>query len=191
MALIPIGPWLRDSTYRVHPLGLMDSTYRVHPLRLMDSTYRVHPLGLMDSTYRVHPLRLMDSTYRVHPLGLMDSTYRVHPLRLMDSTYRVHPLGLMDSTYRVHPLGLMDSTYRVPLLDSKLVRLRYAWYYRIKSPSGHSSALAVLGTPQQSFWTLNAVEPCLTYPNLYLDLVAHATDHFPYGSMIATILCKQ
>ena len=41
-----------------------------------------------------------------------------------------------DSTYRVHPLGLMDSTYRVPLLDSKLIRLRYAWYYRIKSPSG-------------------------------------------------------
>ena len=40
-----------------------------------------------------------------------------------------------DSTYRVHPLGLKDSTYRVPLLDSKLVRLRYAWYYRIKSPS--------------------------------------------------------
>ena len=34
-------------------------------------------------------------------------------------------------TYRVHPLGLMDSTYRVPLLDSKLLRLRYAWYYRI------------------------------------------------------------
>ena len=29
MALIPIGTWLRDSTYKVHPLGLMDSTYRV------------------------------------------------------------------------------------------------------------------------------------------------------------------
>ena len=28
MALIPIGPWLRNSTYRVHPLGLMYSTYR-------------------------------------------------------------------------------------------------------------------------------------------------------------------
>ena len=55
-----------------------------------------------------------------------------------------------DSTYRVHPLGLMDSTYRVPLLDSKLVRLRYAWYYH----------MAVL-------LTLNAVEPRLTYPNLY------------------------
>ena len=64
--------------------------------------------------------------------------------------------------------GLMDTTYRVPLLDSKLVRLRYAWYYHIKSPSGPSSALTVLGTPQPSFWTLNAVEPCLTYPNLYL-----------------------
>ena len=64
----------------------------------------------------------------------------------------------------------MDSTYRVPLLDSKLVRLRFAWYYRIKSPSGPSSALAVLGTPQPSFWTLNAVEPRLTYPNLYLVL---------------------
>ena len=48
-------------------------------------------------------------------------------------------------------------------------RLRYAWYYRIKSPSGPSSALAALGTPQPSFGTLNAVEPCLTYPNLYLD----------------------
>ena len=60
----------------------------------------------------------------------MDSTYRVHPLGLMVSTYRVHPLGLMDSTYRVHPLGLMVSTYRVPLLDSKLLRLHYAWYYR-------------------------------------------------------------
>ena len=76
-----------------------------------------------------------------------------------------------DSTYRVHPLGLKDSTYRVPLLDSKLVRLRYVWYYRIKSPSGPSSALAALGTPQSSFWTLNAVEPRLTYPNLYLVLV--------------------
>ena len=73
-----------------------------------------------------------------------------------------------DSTYRVHPLVLMDSTYRVPLLDSKLVRLHYAWYYRIKSPSGPSSALAALGTPQPSFWTLNAVEPRLTYPNLLM-----------------------
>ena len=62
----------------------------------------------------------------------------------------------------------MDSTYRGPLLDSKLVRLRYAWYYRIKSTSGPSSALAALGTPQPSFSTLNAVEPRLTYPNLYL-----------------------
>ena len=77
-----------------------------------------------------------------------------------------------DSTYRVHPLGLKDSTYRVPLLDSKLVRLRYAWYYRIKSPSGPSSALAALGTPQPSFGTLNAVEPRLTYPNLYLDEIS-------------------
>ena len=34
MALIPIGPWKRDSTYRVHPLGLMDSTYRVPLLDL-------------------------------------------------------------------------------------------------------------------------------------------------------------
>ena len=71
-----------------------------------------------------------------------------------------------DFTYRVHPLGLKDSTYRVPLLDS---RLRYAWYYRIKSPSGPSSALAALGMPQLSFGTLNAVEPRLTYPNLYLE----------------------
>ena len=47
----------------------------------------------------------------------------------------------------------------LPLLDSKLVRLRCAWYYRIKSPSGPSSVLAALGTPQPSFWTLNAVEP--------------------------------
>ena len=62
----------------------------------------------------------------------------------------------------------MDSTYRVPLLDYKLVRLRYAWYYRIKTPSGPSSALAAFGTPQPSFWILNAVEPRLTYPNLYL-----------------------
>ena len=62
----------------------------------------------------------------------------------------------------------MDSTYIVPLLDSKLVRLRYAWYYRIKSPSEPSSALAALGTPQPSFWTLIAVEPHLTYPNLYI-----------------------
>ena len=73
-----------------------------------------------------------------------------------------------DSTYRVHPVGLKDSTYRVPLLDYKLVRPRYAWYYCIKSPSGPSSALAALGTPQPSFGTLNAVEPRLTYPNLYL-----------------------
>ena len=36
MALIPIGPWQQDSTYRVHPLGLMDSTYRVP---LLDSNY--------------------------------------------------------------------------------------------------------------------------------------------------------
>ena len=81
------------------------------------------------------------------------------------------PIGpwLRDSTYRVHPLGLMDSTYRVPLLDSKLVRLCYAWYYRIKSPSGPSSILAALGTPQPSFQTLNVVEPSLTYPNLYID----------------------
>ena len=54
------------------------------------------------------------------------------------------------------------------MLDSKLVRLRYAWYYRIKSPSGPSSALAVLWMPQPSFGTLNAVEPRLTYPNLYV-----------------------
>ena len=26
----------------------------------------------------------------------------------------------------------MDSTYRVPLLDSKLLRLRYTWYYPIE-----------------------------------------------------------
>ena len=80
------------------------------------------------------------------------------------------PIGpwLRDSTYRVHPLRLMGSTYRVPLLDSKLVRLHYAWYYRIKRPSGPSSTLAALGTPQPSFWTLNAVEPRLTYPNLYI-----------------------
>ena len=25
----------------------------------------------------------------------------------------------------------LDSTYRVPLLESKLVRLHYAWYYHI------------------------------------------------------------
>ena len=73
-----------------------------------------------------------------------------------------------DSTYRVHPLGLKDSTYRVPLLDSKLVRLHYAWYYRIKSSSGPSSAFAALRTPQPSFGTLKAVEPRLTYPNLYI-----------------------
>ena len=81
------------------------------------------------------------------------------------------PIGLWqrDSTYRVHPLGLMDSTYRVPLLDSKLVRLCYAWYYRIKSPSGPSSVLAALRTPKPSFWALNEVEPCMTYPNLYLE----------------------
>ena len=78
-----------------------------------------------------------------------------------------------DSTYRVHPLGIKDSTYRVPLLDSKLVRLHYAWYYRIKSPSGPSSALAALGTPQPSFGTLNAVEPRLTYPNLCLDFLVY------------------
>ena len=36
IALIPIGPWTRDSTYRVHPLGLMDSTSRVP---LLDSNY--------------------------------------------------------------------------------------------------------------------------------------------------------
>ena len=86
------------------------------------------------------------------------------------------PIGpwLRDSTYRVHPLGLKDTTYRVPLLDSKLVRLRYAWYYRIKSPSGPSSVLTPLGTPQPSFWTLNAVEPCLTYPNLYIEGVSLA-----------------
>ena len=30
--------------------------------------------------------------------------------------------------------GRMDSTYTVPLLDSKLLRLRYSWYYRIKVP---------------------------------------------------------
>ena len=60
------------------------------------------------------------------------------------------PIGpwLRDSTYRVRPLGLMDSTYRVPLLDSKLVRLRHTWYYCI-------NALAALGMPQPSFWTLN------------------------------------
>ena len=63
---------------------------------------------------------------------------------------------------------IKDTTYRVPLLDSKLVRLRYAWYYRIKSPSGPSSALTTLGTPQPSFETLNAVGPRLTYPNLYI-----------------------
>ena len=40
------GLWQRDSTYRVHPLGLMDSTYRVHLLGLMDSTYEV---PLLDS----------------------------------------------------------------------------------------------------------------------------------------------
>ena len=79
-----------------------------------------------------------------------------------------------DSTYRVHPLGLKDSTYRAPLLDSKLVRLRYAWYYRIKSPSGPSSGLAALGTPQPSFVTLNAVEPRLTYPNLYLFYTSYS-----------------
>ena len=80
------------------------------------------------------------------------------------------PIGswLRDSTYRVHPLGLMDSIYRVPLLDSKLVRLCYAWYYRIKSPSGPSSTLTVLRMPHPSFWTLNAAEPHLTYPNLYI-----------------------
>ena len=35
--------------------------------------------------------------------------------------------------------------------ERTLVRLRYAWYYRIKSPSGRSSALAALGTPESSF----------------------------------------
>ena len=86
-----------------------------------------------------------------------------------------------DSTYRVHPLRLMDSTYRVLLLDSKLVRLCYAWYYRIKSPSGRSSSLAALGMPQPSFWTLNAVEPCLTYPNLYLESVVALSVHDSLG----------
>ena len=81
-----------------------------------------------------------------------------------------------DSTYRVHPLGLKDSTYRVPLLDSKLVRLRYAWYYRIKSPLGPSSALTALGTQQPSFGTLNAVEPRLTYPNLYIESATALSD---------------
>ena len=46
--------------------------------------------------------------------------------------------------------------------EREQIRLRYAWYYRIKSPSGPSSALAALGTPQPSFGTLNAVEPRLT-----------------------------
>ena len=43
------------------------------------------------------------------------------------------------------------------------------WYYRILNPLGPSSALAALETPQPSFWTLNAVQPCTAYPNLYLE----------------------
>ena len=93
-----------------------------------------------------------------------------------------------DSTYRVHPLGLRDFTYRVPLLDSKLVRLCYAWYYRIKSPSGPSSALTALGMPQPSFWTLNAVEPCLTYPNLYLEVLTCDLCNQPMFSELWSLL---
>ena len=64
----------------------------------------------------------------------------------------------------------MDSTYRVPLLDYKLLRLYYMWYYRILSPSGPSSALGALGIPHPpSIWILNAVQPRTAYPHLYFE----------------------
>ena len=74
-----------------------------------------------------------------------------------------------DSTYRVHPLGLMDSTYRVPLLDSRLLYVtRGTTTFKVPQdlvePSLHS------GRYIQFFWTLNVVEPHVTYPNLYLEV---------------------
>ena len=57
-----------------------------------------------------------------------------------------------------------DSTYRVPLLDSKLVRLRYAGTTAFKVLQ---ELVAML---QPSFYTLNAVEPHAMYPNLYVEL---------------------
>ena len=77
-------------------------------------------------------------------------------------------IGHLDGPYSHRTVWQRDSTYRVPLLDSKLVRPRYAWYY-----CRPSSALAALGTPQPSFWTLHAVEPHLTYPNLYIVSCLH------------------
>ena len=64
----------------------------------------------------------------------------------------------------------MDSTYRVQLLDSKLVRLCYVWYYCNKSPSGPSSALAALGTLQplllnvkcgSTFYVIDSAKRCM------------------------------
>ena len=71
-----------------------------------------------------------------------------------------------DSTYRGHPLGLMDSTYRVPLLENYLgyvARGTTAVLQDLVAPSLRSECHS------QSFWTLNAVEPRATYPNLYLE----------------------
>ena len=86
-----------------------------------------------------------------------------------------------DSMYRVHSLGLMDSTYRVPLLDSKLVRLRYTWYYHIKSPQDLVAPSLRSKRYSHSFLTLNTVEVDLMYPNLYTGT---KTDHFTLLSLL-------
>ena len=59
-------------------------------------------------------------------------------------------------------MATQDSTYKVPLLDSKLLRLRYAWYYRIQD------LVAALGMPQPVLLdfkcgTLQVVLPTLKF----------------------------
>ena len=75
--------------------------------------------------------------------------------------------------------GGMVSTYRVPLLDSNY----------LGNIMHGTTALKVLqdlvvhslhsGCYNRSFWTLNTVEPHLTYPNLYLS--AMASKSFDYS----------
>ena len=73
-----------------------------------------------------------------------------------------------DSTYyRGHPLGLMDSTYRIPLLDFLGYVTHGTTAFKVLQDLVVPSLRS--GCHSQSFWTLNAVEPRATYPNLYLE----------------------
>ena len=90
-----------------------------------------------------------------------------------------------DSTYRVHPLRLKDSTYRVPLLDSKLVRLRYAW---------NNQALqecTMLTTNEIKKFTTSVPEcNVLTYKNGYYKQTFGTAMGSPVSVVVADLVMK-